>query len=65
VPFSDKQFNPHFVIPKAPNKRLELQKTVDEIKLDQMDLYDLLQEIGLIKKSPHTEGHAMNRVISK
>jgi len=38
------------VIPKAPNKRLELQRTADEIKLDRMDLYDLLQEFGLTKK---------------
>lgn len=38
VPFSDRQFNPQLVIPKAPNKRLEVLRTKEEVRVEQMDL---------------------------
>lgn len=65
VPFSDRQFNPHFVIPKAPNHRLEMRKTLEEVKLDSMDLYDMIIELGFLRKDTQREGNSLNRTVPK
>ncbi|CDW88357.1 UNKNOWN [Stylonychia lemnae] len=65
VPFSDKSFNPLLVVPKAPNKRLDQSKTQEQLRLEQMDLFDILHEVGVLKKNPLKEGSSNSRMIHK
>ena len=49
--YASRQFNPLLVRPRAPNKRLEegVRERKEEERVDKMDLWELLREMGLIK----------------
>ena len=42
IKFSSKHFNPILINPKAPNQRLEISSEKEDIRFNNLDLYDLL-----------------------
>jgi hypothetical protein len=58
VSFRDKGFDPLKVKAIAPNSRLDSNITELENKLEKIDLYDLLVELGIIKKSKNGDGNS-------
>ena len=48
ITFSSRSFNPLLITPRAPNKRLESRLGKETIRLNNMDLYDILEEIEII-----------------